>query len=92
MALRTVRLGGAYFFSDGGRVTVLGARFSDEPVKEGVLTRRGIDVVLGARDGAFALGDVRPNGRVDDERVGVVAWSLPRRRRSSMDVASNTQT
>ncbi len=62
MALRTVRLGGAYFFSDGGRVTVLGARFSDEPVKEGVLTRRGIDVVLGARDGAFALGDVRPNG------------------------------
>jgi methionyl-tRNA formyltransferase len=62
MALRTVRLGGAYFFTDGGRVTVLRARASDEVVKEGALARRGNDVVLGTRDGAFALGDVRPNG------------------------------
>ena len=39
-AVRTVRLGAAYFFTDGDRVTVVAAHVSDEAVREGVLARR----------------------------------------------------
>jgi methionyl-tRNA formyltransferase len=62
LALRTIRLGGAYLFVGGKRGVVLSARASDDHVPEGVIALRGDDVVAGSREGSWVLEAVRPEG------------------------------
>jgi methionyl-tRNA formyltransferase len=62
LALRTIRLGGAYLFVGAKRVVVLSARASDDHVPEGVVALRGDDVVAGSRQGSWVLEAVRPEG------------------------------
>jgi methionyl-tRNA formyltransferase len=61
-ALRTVRLGGAYFFLGGKRVVVKSARASDDHVPQGVVALREDEVVVGSRQGSWLLEAVRPEG------------------------------
>jgi methionyl-tRNA formyltransferase len=62
LALRTIRLGGAYLFVKTKRVVVLSARTSSDHVPEGVVAQRGDDVVAGSRQGSWVLEAVRPEG------------------------------
>ncbi|MFY9783878.1 MAG: methionyl-tRNA formyltransferase [Acidimicrobiales bacterium] len=62
LALRTVRLGGAYLFVADKRVVVLSSRASSDHVPEGVLAYREGDVVAGSREGSWVLEAVRPEG------------------------------
>ncbi|MCU1363373.1 MAG: fmt [Acidimicrobiaceae bacterium] len=62
VALRTVRLGGAYFFVGGKRVVVLSARASDDHVPQGVVALREDEVVVGSHQGSWLLEAVRPEG------------------------------
>jgi methionyl-tRNA formyltransferase len=62
MALRTVRVGGAYCFVDGRRLAVLTARPTDVEVGAGEVTLVDGEVVLGTMEGALALTLVRPEG------------------------------
>ncbi|HEY5111889.1 MAG TPA: methionyl-tRNA formyltransferase [Acidimicrobiales bacterium] len=74
--LRTVRLGGAYLFIDAKRLSVIAANPSMAPVAEGVVTRVDGEVVLGTRDGAVAIGEVRPEG---SRTMSALAWWAGRR-------------
>jgi methionyl-tRNA formyltransferase len=62
LALRTVRLGGAFCFVDAVRLTVFSAHRSTTSIAEGSAVLIDGEVVLGTRDGAFALSAVRPEG------------------------------
>jgi methionyl-tRNA formyltransferase len=83
LALRTVRLGGAYCFVDELRIVVLAAASSDVVVEEGVATLVDGDVVLGTREGSFAVTQVRPEGSAT---MAATAWW--RGRRGTRDRAS----
>ncbi len=85
LALRTVRLGGAYLFVAATRVGVVSAHASNTALREGLVDLVEGNVLLGTREGALSLGDVRPAGsrtmsapawwsgrRADD---GPLAWS-----------------
>jgi methionyl-tRNA formyltransferase len=61
-ALRTIRLGGAYFFVGDKRVGVLSARPSDDHVPQGLVALRGDDVVVGSHRESWVLEAVRPEG------------------------------
>jgi methionyl-tRNA formyltransferase len=61
-ALRTVRLGGAYFFVSDKRVAVLSARPSDDHVPQGLVALRGDDVVAGSHRDSWVVEAVRPEG------------------------------
>jgi methionyl-tRNA formyltransferase len=62
MALRTVRLGGAYLFVGDKRVVVLSSRESNDHVPEGLIALRDSDVVAGSREGSWVFEAVRPEG------------------------------
>jgi methionyl-tRNA formyltransferase len=62
LALRTVRVGGAYCFVDGERLGVLDARASDVSLDEGLLAVVDGNVVLGTTDRSFVVTSVRPAG------------------------------
>jgi methionyl-tRNA formyltransferase len=61
-ALRTVRLGGAYFVVNEKRVAVLSARASDDHVPQGLVALRGDDVVAGSHRDSWVIEAVRPEG------------------------------
>lgn len=83
LALRTVRLGGAYCFVDELRIVVLAAASSNAIVEEGAATLVDGDVVLGTREGSFAVTQVRPEGSAT---MAATAWW--RGRRGTRDRAS----
>jgi methionyl-tRNA formyltransferase len=62
MALRTVRLGGAFFFVGGKRVAVLSARASGDHVPQGLVALREDEVVVGSHQDSWLLEAVRPEG------------------------------
>ncbi len=76
LALRTVRLGGAFLFVAGKRLSVVSARHYEDVVPSGALVRREGNVVLGLNDGAIALIDVRPEG---SKTMAAFAWWTGRR-------------
>ncbi|HVA53511.1 MAG TPA: methionyl-tRNA formyltransferase [Acidimicrobiales bacterium] len=76
LALRTVRLDGAFLFIAAKRLGVVSARAADDVVPRGVIARHGRRVVLGLADGALALEDVRPEGSTT---MGSFAWWAGRR-------------
>jgi len=76
LALRTVRLGGAYLFVAGQRLGVERAHASDDVVAVGVVAWRDGAVVLGTSDGAIVLDDVRPEGSTT---MTAAAWWAGRR-------------
>ncbi|HUY17159.1 MAG TPA: methionyl-tRNA formyltransferase [Acidimicrobiales bacterium] len=71
MALRTVRLEGAFLFVADKRLGVVSARRAPDVVPRGVVRRHNDAVVLGLSDGAIALEDVRPEGSTT---MGAAAW------------------
>ncbi|HEY5266263.1 MAG TPA: methionyl-tRNA formyltransferase [Acidimicrobiales bacterium] len=71
LVLRTVRLGGAFFFIDGNRLSVVAAHATDADVAPGIVARVGGEVLLGASDGAVALVQVRPEG---SKTMSAQAW------------------
>ena len=76
LALRTVRLGGAYLFVAATRVGVVSAHASNAAVREGLVDLVEGNVALGTRDGALSLGDVRPAG---SSTMSAPAWWSGRR-------------
>jgi methionyl-tRNA formyltransferase len=62
LALRTVRLGGAYLFVGAKRLGVVSASATKELLAPGVLDLFEETVVLGTGEGSLTLGDVRPEG------------------------------
>jgi methionyl-tRNA formyltransferase len=62
LASRTVRLGGAYLFVTGKRITVVAASKGEGSAEPGVLTVDERGVVAGFADGALVLDEVRPEG------------------------------
>ncbi len=76
LALRTVRLGGAYLFVVATRVGVVSAHASNAAVREGLVDLVEGNVALGTRDGALSLGDVRPAG---SRTMSAPAWWSGRR-------------
>lgn len=62
LVLRTVRLGGAYFFVASKRLGVFSASVSETDRTPGTLGRLEGAVTLGALDGAVTLHEVRPEG------------------------------
>jgi methionyl-tRNA formyltransferase len=76
LALRTVRLGGAFCFVEGARVTVISARAVNAVADGGSASLIDGEVVLGTSDGAFALESVRPEGSAT---MDAAAWWRGRR-------------
>jgi methionyl-tRNA formyltransferase len=62
VALRTVRLGGAYFFAAGKRIAVVRATADGANVESGVIVADDRGVVLGCDSGSLMLAEVRPEG------------------------------
>lgn len=62
LASRTVRLGGAYLFVEGKRITVVGSSVGEGSVEAGALTVDERGVAVGFADGALVLDEVRPEG------------------------------
>ena len=71
LALRTVRLGGAYCFVEGARVGVLEAHVVETVAAPGVVALRDGAVVLGTAEGSFAVDSVRPEG---SPTMDALAW------------------
>jgi len=79
IALRTVRLGGAFLFVDERRVTVEVARESGIAVSEGLAEMRDGRVVFGVSDGSIEVQSVRPAG---SSTMEATAWWRGQRGRS----------
>ncbi len=62
LAWRTVRLGGAHFFVNGKRISVLGASLGRGRFEPGVIGNEERGVILGCSDGGLQLEEVRPEG------------------------------
>jgi methionyl-tRNA formyltransferase len=62
LALRTVRLGGAYLFVGAKRLGVVSASAAHEVLAPGVVDFFEGTVVLGTSEGSITLRDVRPEG------------------------------
>jgi len=62
LVLRTVRLGGAFFFIGAKRFSAIAAHASDTHVGEGVVAWVNGELLLGTRLGAVALDQIRPEG------------------------------
>ncbi|MHB8380249.1 MAG: methionyl-tRNA formyltransferase [Acidimicrobiales bacterium] len=71
LALRTVRLGGAFLFVGDKRLGVVSARLVHDVVPLGLVIRRNENIVVGLSDGAIALDDVRPEG---SKTMGATPW------------------
>jgi methionyl-tRNA formyltransferase len=76
LALRIVRLGGAYLFVAGKRLGVVMAQTIGDDVPRGMIARREGNVLIGLDDGAIALKDVRPEG---SKTMAATAWWAGRR-------------
>lgn len=71
LALRTVRLGGAFLNFEGRRIIIDSARASEGAVGEGEAKLLEGNVVLGTSDGSIVLGEVRPAG---SSSMSAAAW------------------
>jgi methionyl-tRNA formyltransferase len=76
LALRTVRLDGAFLFVADKRLGVVSAHRVEDEVPAGVVTRREGNVLLGLSDGAIAPDDLRPEGA---KTMGAASWWAGRR-------------
>jgi methionyl-tRNA formyltransferase len=71
LALRTVRLGGAFLFLDTKRLVVFSAHVSNVAVPSGRISKHDGSIILGTSKGSLALGDVRPEG---SSTMSAQAW------------------
>jgi len=71
LALRTVRLGGAYLVIADRRLGVASAHAVDDVIGPGFMTRSEGSIVVGLNGGAIALEDVRPEG---SRTMGAMSW------------------
>jgi methionyl-tRNA formyltransferase len=71
LALRTVRLGGAYLVVADKRVGVASAHPVDDALEPGLMARVEGTIVAGVNGGAIRLEDVRPEG---SKTMGASSW------------------